>query len=286
MKKIFIIIPILAVAVLAVFYFIYITGPDEMTVGLAGWRSSVYGYQQEQPPSYWIGVANSMSSKFDDFSPAGIWILGVQQGNACHLQFPGNESEHITFSSWDMNEEYLDAFDEAGVNVWLQVEPASADILELIDLVMSRYSHHPSVIGFGVDVEWLETDKYEDGRPVTSTEAWTWLRRVMSYNPDYKMFLKHWDYDKMPVSYTDDIVFITDSQGFASYDEMLDEFEDWGDHFSDTEVGFQYGYQSDSIIWDSFDDPAGQIGNDLIERIPNCHSLYWVDFTITDVFRP
>ena len=38
----------------------------------------------------------------------------------------------------------------AGVQVWLQVEPADADVPPLIDLVLERYAAHPSVIGFGI----------------------------------------------------------------------------------------------------------------------------------------
>jgi len=65
---------------------------------------------------------------------------------------------------------------------------------------------------------------------------------------------------------------------------MISSFEDWGNHFSDAEVGFQYGYESDRWIWESLDDPPRDIGNDLIKNIPNCRGLYWVDFTIADVF--
>ena len=67
---------------------------------------------------------------------------------------------------------------------------------------------------------------------------------------------------------------------------MTNKFTSWGNAFSDAEVGFQYGYKPDRWIWGSFADPPGQIGNDLAARVPNCRQLYWVDFTITDVFPP
>jgi hypothetical protein len=287
MIKILIVVLLLIAAAVILLYSNQSDTSDEIVRNyLAGWRSSEYGYQQEQPPSYWIDVADNMSSKFSGYSPAGIWVVGIEDGNACHLQFPGNDSEYITFDETDINEDYLDAFDDANLSVWLQVEPADADVGTLIDLVLSRYAHHKSVIGFGVDVEWLEADKYEDGRPVTSTEACSWLQKIKSYNPDYKLFLKHWDIDKMPVSYTEDFVFISDSQEFDTYEDMLEDFEKWGQHFSDADVGFQYVYESDMPIWKSFADPAGQIGNDIINRIPNCRGLYLVDFTITDDFKP
>ena len=290
MRKALILVPVVIASLPFLFYisqgFSYdVTGPSPT---LAGWRSSEYGYQQQQPPSYWINVADSMSSKFDGYSPAGIWVIGTEYGSDCYLQFPWYDGsfKHITFSKIDMNENYLNAFDQAGVNIWLQVEPSDANVETLIDLVLSRYSHHSSVIGFGVDVEWLNYINYTDGRAVTSAEASAWLERVKSYNPNYKLFLKHWEIDKMPETYPEDTVFISDSQEFDTYEDMLEDFENWGKHFHDADVGFQYGYESDRKIWESFDDPASKIGNDIIERIPNCRELYWVDFTIEDVFKP
>jgi hypothetical protein len=287
MRNIWIFVSLLVIAVATILYLSQ--GTENETVhDLAGWRSSEYGYQQEQPPPYWIDVAESMSSKFQDFSPAGIWVIGVEENGDCNLQFPGDSEsfDYITFADTDINGEYLDAFDQAGLRIWLQVEPASADVGTLINLVLRRYSNHTSIMGFGVDVEWLEPEKYQNGRPVTSAEASTWLAEIKMYNPEYKLFLKHWDFDKMPQTHLEDLVFISDSQEFDTYEEMMEDFENWGNHFSNEEVGFQYGYESDRHIWESFDDPAGKIGNDIIDRIPNTAELYWVDFTITDVFRP
>ena len=283
MRRILFVIPLLIVASI---FFLFISRGLESGSGLAGWRSSEYGYQQQQPPSYWINVAESMSSKFAGYSPAGIWVIGIEEDGKCHLQFPGTDSDSITFSETDMNEDYLDSFDKTNISIWLQVEPANANVGTLIDLVLSRYTHHKSVIGFGVDVEWLENQKYSEGRAVTGGEASAWLARIKKYNPEYKLFLKHWETDKMPKTYPEDIVFISDSEEFDTYEEMMEDFETWGNHFSDTEVGFQYGYEEDRHVWQSFADPAGKIGNDITERIPNTAGLYWVDFTITDVFKP
>ena len=45
----------------------------------------------------------------------------------------------------------------------------------LIDLLYQQYGHHPSVIGFGVDVEWYRKDLAKFGKPVTDAEAQAWL---------------------------------------------------------------------------------------------------------------
>jgi len=254
----------------------------------AGWRSSEYGYQQEVEPPYWVNVANAMADKIPGSKPGGIWILGTYQEEDCKLSFshPGNGESYsnIAFASEDKNERYLQVFDEAGLGIWLQVEPANANVDQLIDLVLDRYKHHSSVIGFGIDVEWLESQGYPEGRPVTNEEAERWISKVKSHNPDYKLFLKHWDRKWMPTEHYEDLVLINDAQDLSDLDDMLDLFIVWGSHFSDSEVGFQFGYKSDFSWWNLMDDPFSDIGTTIINEIPNCSGVYWVDFTITQLF--
>ncbi|MBN2203302.1 MAG: hypothetical protein JW700_03925 [Candidatus Aenigmarchaeota archaeon] len=267
-----------------VVYSLYNSSKDEIFVG---WRSSEYGYQQEQQPSYWVEFSNEMSSKIQGSIASGIWILGSRDGERdCNLNFPGNfEYHNIAFSQDDMSEEYLTVFDRNNLKVWLQVEPADADVETLIRLVLDRYSNHDSVIGFGIDVEWLNSADNFEGRLVTESEVSEWLHLIKTYKPEYKLFLKHWDYEKLPSNYPEDVVFICDSQGFESYHEMLEEFRKWGEHFSDAEVAFQFGYEADRKIWEQFEESASKIGNDILETVPNTVGLYWVDFTITEIFK-
>jgi hypothetical protein len=261
----------------------------------AGWRSSAYGHQQDRPPSYWVYVAEEMASRFPGSQPSGIWIAGFLRSDACHLQFPNRDETNypgIEFASTDLNERYLDAFDDAGVKVWLQVEPGDANVETLIDLVLNEYKHHGCIIGFGVDVEWLESGSYNNGRSVTNVEAAAWLSKVKSHNPEYKLFLKHWRSDKMPTAHPAEIVYIDDSCDYADLNEMTDEFILWGKAFSNAEVGFQIGYDLDTNgdglrdrdWWIALDDPPEEIGDALISKIPNCRYVYWVDFTILEVF--
>lgn len=241
---------------------------------LVGWRSSIYNYQQDMSPSYWVNFANDMSSRIPNSIPSGIWIIGGVEDGKCYLTFPSSENyPYIKFSSVDGNEEYLDEFDKYDIKIWLQVEPGYADVETLIDLVLTQYKHHPSVIGFGIDVEW-----YKNGRSVTNNEAQRWLTKVKSYNSEYKLFLKHWKISKMPSEYPDDIVFINDGQEVDSLDNLVKVFKEWGDYFSDAEVGFQIGYPSDKRWWKKLDDPQKEIANVLIGNISNTKGVYWVDF--------
>ena len=252
----------------------------------AGFRYSVYGPEYDPGANYWDSVGNVIASIFDDASPECIWIVGVIVSRGCNLNFPVEGSyDLIRGSNIDHNEEIFNLFDQSGFRVWLQVEPGNASIDDLIDIVMSRYAHHPCITGFGVDVEWLETST-PIGRRVTDIEAKRWVQKIKFYNPRYRLFLKHWEVGKMPPSFRDDVVFIDDSQMFNDINQMVREFKYWGNYFKPADVGFQFGYPYDKKWWGDYENPVKYIGDSIINEIPNAKSLFWVDFTIIDVFPP
>jgi hypothetical protein len=253
----------------------------------AGFRYSTYGPQTDPGPEYWASVGEQMAARFPGAAPQGIWIVGNFTGNGTYLSFPAETDDpFITHTYVDMNEEALSLFDARGVKIWLQVEPGNADMVTLIDLVLGQYGHHACVIGFGVDVEWYQSDGSAEGTPVTDEEAARWVEAVRRHNRGYLLFLKHWDTDWMPPTYRDGIVFVDDSQIFEDADQMIAEFADWGEHFAPAPVAFQYGYPADQPWWSEMDDPAGEIGSLILEDVPNTSALFWVDFTVLEVFPP
>jgi hypothetical protein len=253
----------------------------------AGFRYSTYGIGRNDPgPDYWLGVGHSMAEPYPGATPQAVWIVAEIAGPGAVLTFPGTSDDvHVHFRSEDNNEAALDAFDEAGFGVWLQLEPGNAPVTDLIDLVLDRYGHHPSVIGVGVDVEWLET-AVPEGRPVTDDEARSWLAAIRAHDPEDRLFLKHWETGVMPPTERDGILFINDEQGFADLDAMIDSFTTWGETFAPAQVGFQYGYYADRPWWIELDDPPADIGRALLAAIPNTAGLYWVDFTIFEILEP
>jgi hypothetical protein len=261
--------------------------PYDTTYGLgAGFRWSVYGPEYDPGPAYWDSAGKVMASNFDETTPECIWIVGVIVGTGCQLNFPITGDYNLIYgSSTDQNEEVFNLFDQSGYRVWLQVEPGNASVDDLIEIVMSKYSHHPSVTGFGVDVEWLESTS-PIGRRVTDKEAIRWVNNIKIYNPVYRLFLKHWEVGKMPPTVRDDIVFIDDSQMFNNLSQMVNEFKYWGNYFKPANVGFQYGYPADRAWWDDFVNPPKAIGDDILKHISNAKSLFWVDFTIIEIFPP
>lgn len=271
--------------------------PQSLQMSRSGLRVSSYGVGDPFPGTdYWINTSRSMSSRFQPAVPTLIWIVGIMQfsrrGNATGstvLNFPPPDSTssypNIVFSAADENREYLEAFDRNGIRVWLQVEPAHADIATLIQLVLDRYAVHPCVVGFGVDVEWYKwSSNNQEGTAVTDAEAQTWSQLVRTYNPNYLLFLKHWLTSKMPPTYRQGILFLDDSQQFRSLNRMVNEYEVWGATFAPAAVGFQYGYSADQVWWGNMADPPGDIGQEILSRVPNTTDLYWVDFTMTQIW--
>ena len=253
----------------------------------AGARSSEYGIEPFPAPEGWGKGLATLAGYLPGAQKAAIWIVGTvsEETGAAQLEFPGDGHEypHVTFAAEDRHEEYLRYFDEHDIQVFLQVEPGLADVPTLIDLVLNRYGQHPSVIGFGVDVEWYK-DTRTGGIPVTNTVAQEWEERVKAHNPAYRLFLKHWLSEKMPPAYREGMMFLDDSQMFDSLDGMVGEFKAWGKTFAPTPVGFQYGYRSDREWWDALSNPPKEIGQALINEIPNVTDLYWVDFTAEEIW--
>lgn len=253
----------------------------------AGFRFSTYGPDYDPGPAYWKSVGQRMASRFPGAVPGAVWIVGKLKGQGCELSFPGHSPDPlIQFTKDDGNEAALDLFDAAGYEVWLQVEPGNAPVDKLIDLVLARYKHHPSVIGLGIDVEWYRSVDQPEGQAVTDAEARAWLSAVRAHQPRYGLFLKHWLAAKMPPTVRDGLTFIDDSQILPSLDAMVEEFAVWAKTFAPAPVGFQIGYDTDRPWWEKLSDPPAEIGRRILAAAPNTSGLYWVDFSVLDVFPP
>ena len=292
----------------------------------AGIRSSPYGFCSEQspkpeycdeqnkglPPKEYLDRAmKTMTGYFSGATPVAVWLVGEFRESTdllpsgMDMGFPnpgGNYDSRIRFSDKDEHESYLSYFDDQGIKVFLQVESGDADMKDLIDATFKQYRHHPSVIGFGVDVEWYLRQKVNEPGPdlyppVTDELAQAWEEAVKSYNCSYRIFLKHYhkpSYDafRLPRNYRGDIIFINDSQGFPNYPAFLDEMVEFANFFDTNRVMFQIGYdnkkepdESDKRWWSELSKPIPQtMGNELASRCRNPGmGFIWVDFTLRDI---
>lgn len=259
-------------------------------VTYTGVRASTYGvYNLTSEPrvTFWKDAITTMSGYFPELNPApaAIWVVGVFHDDieGVGLEFPsnGHSYPHIRFAESDRHEEYLTYFDTHGIKVFLQVEPGKADVGTLIDLVLDRYGHHPSVIGFGVDVEWF---CYPKPTAVSNAVAQLWETRVQSHKRAYTLFLKHWDIAYMPSNYRGSIVFINDSQNIDNEQKFLNEMDVWAKRFYPNTVIFQYGYPSDKKWWGGLSMPPQTIGRKLAQQTLQEFGLFWVNFSPDTLF--
>ena len=260
----------------------------------AGIRVSSYGirgsFGRDNPfpsPDEMSGFISKVKSCYEGSKGACILIVGTVSESTwdCHLAFPlSHDIDRVNGSEEDFYEAYLDAFDEAGYEVWLQVEPGEADLIELAKEVLNRYKDHPSVKGFGIDVEWHETagtDGY--GTPLTDEEAAEILAVVREINPEYTVFVKHWDSGWLPDP-ADGLIFVNDSQQFRSLDEMKEEFSSWAYFYEPCPVMFQIGYNADKRVWGKMENPVLELGTALQNECTygNVLGIIWVDFTLKE----
>ena len=191
--------------------------------------------------------------------------------------------QFIDFSDVDENSDYLNSFDEHGVKVWLEIEPGSANVDELIDLVLLNYKDHSSIRGVAIDVEWLEYLNYNEGRAVSDAEVTSWINKIRSYNPDYDLMLIHWDVNKMPSIQPEGVIFNNDGQSSSDLNNFLEGASSWGNSFNG-DVGYTIGFPSDRAWWQELLDPAGEISNSLFQEVENTEEVLWASWTINEIY--
>ncbi len=261
-------------------------------VKFAGLRSSWYGINYDFTNEQWKKMSGNITGFFPGTPKSThIWIVGgLLTPGTCDLEFSKPDSKtygHITFTPNKKldHEKMLTYFDANGISVYLQVESGMANIDTLIDLVLNQYKHHQCVAGFGVDVEWYQVDGSDPNEtvPITDNLAKSWEQKIKSYNPNYRLFLKHWEKSIMPPRFRGEIIFVDDSQGFGSLSEMTNEFSGWANYFSPSTVMFQVGYREDYNWWKNETNPPKVIGEQIAQKITDDVQeigIIWVDFTL------
>jgi len=271
---------------------------------VAGWRTSNYGIEDptavaQDNSAYYIEAARGMALKFPDSRPGGIYTIGYidESGTAMPSQLESTLGimNYVHYDSANADPEVmLTAFDAAGLDIILAIEPGNADINELATKILNKYKQHPSVKGFGLDNEWY---KGENGDvAMTSKEAITFRDAIKAVNPNYKVLIKHYDTSKLPKGISD-VTYLTDTCGFSSENEAIADYIAWANYFSDSEVAYQLGYDEmqcgeNSSWWKElgpapygYGQAAVHITNHIKDATDNpIYSIYWADFTILTQF--
>jgi hypothetical protein len=266
--------------------------PAGQHVAFAGARSSAYGIRPFPSPEGWGKALKTMAGYFPGSTPVGIWIVGRLHGRSTgiSLEFPHpndgvDYGPLFNFSDTDKHEPYLNYFDANGIKIFLQIEPGFADVGKCIDLVLKQYKHHRSVLGWGIDVEWFQNAKSDSPNAIaTDALAKAWDARVKSYNPKYRIFVKHFRIDNLPLTYRGDVVFVNDSQEIGSLESFLKEYKEFAEFFYPNTVVYQIGYRSDKVWWGPLATPIPKtLGEKLASQTRQDCGIVWVDFTLREV---
>ena len=298
-KKVLIVLALIMAAALVLTSCDEIMGEDNSgpcTVKWAGIRISTYGmksFGKDNFPSEtdMAGYAKNMASCYEGSTGAYVLIVGEIHGDGCTLYFPvSGKYDNIEGSKTDRYESYLDECDKQGISVWLQVEPGYGDLVTLADIVMKHYGHHSCVKGFGIDVEWHKpVEGADEGTKLSDSVAKQVLAKVRSYNPEYTVFVKHWDMRWLP-SKIEGLIYVNDSQQFDNMTQVKNEFSEWAAYYAPQPVMFQIGYNADKAIWNGTDyaaNPAKLFGQAIVDA---CNSgndvgIIWVDMTLSQVIN-
>lgn len=178
-------------------------------------------------------------------------------------------------------EAYLSYMDKMQVRIFIELFPfKNQDVTGDIAIWLDKFKHHPSVAGVGIELEYF-------GK-ATDSLAKTWDEKIKSYNPAYRLFLRHYDPSHMPPNYRGkgDLIFVDDASEGARED-LNKGFADWANHFAPTACAFQIGYPADedgmngnnTLGWWKLQDPVKDWGNEILPLVtsPNQElGLIWV----------
>lgn len=294
--------PLWHVGVTGTFVFLFaamaVSGPDATSAAkpslLVGLRRSSYGQASKNgDDAWWVQRAKQFAAAFPDAQPAIVQIVSTYQddgttqfGFARPQEYAGSV-KNMAFARGRLDHERaLSLYDQSGVKAVIQFEPGSADVADCIRIAHQAFGKHPCVVGFGVDAEWFCTKASRDktGVPITDDQARQWMETLQSLNPSYTLFLKHWKFKHMPPTYRHQrLWFLSDSQQFKDDKELLADFKRWAKSCKDSTTGFQFGYPDDRKWWSKIENPPRTIGRAILDAIPSCRYLFWVDFTADKV---
>lgn len=185
-------------------------------------------------------------------------------------------------------DELLKMCRENGIKVWLQIQPGDNDPVVLEYITLERFKDYKdTVLGLGIDCEWFRQifSGEKRGYNLRDENGGDYISKALvamarGFNPDYKVFAKHWKKDFMPKNYRDGMVFVNDSQEFDDEDDMMDDFGSWAEAFQGSPVIFQIGYHEDYEIWKKKEiDIINKLIKTAEAKKNKDLSIVWVDFT-------
>lgn len=212
-------------------------------------------------------VIFNVQQKFPGATPWATWAVGDL--SKATPAYEGMSDE--THEAW------LSYMDRLGVKIFLEIFPFKANVKKgiiatnihaAIDTWLKKFKHHSCIAGLGIELEYF-------GKATDSATA-TWDAQVKTYNPSYRLFLRHYNPDYMPPVYRGkgDLLFINDASEGA-IEDLNKGFAAWANHFAPTACAFQVGYPADEdgmngsaeLGWWKLKDPVKDWGQAILPLI-------------------
>lgn len=203
---------------------------ERYTVGV--WNNFDFSKSAE----YWVDITRQFGGN------QGVFDLVIAQANSdgfVYLPFPISSENYLRADTEvDNAEPYLDKFDSNGLKVILSIQPLRANITQIIDILLSRYGHHHSIIGVNIDLEWKES---EMPNHVNNEERDIYLNELRKYNLEYKLFLTYFqNYTHFPQD-DEDLVILYDGQS-DTQQNLLKHYRELAQYYNTT--GIYTGYST------------------------------------------
>jgi hypothetical protein len=256
-KKAYILASLIFLLFLIVLFFLVFTKiPPQPKCSEGVWNNCNF----KKPAEEWSAAARSFGG---ENGVIDLVVAQAHENELTYVPFPFEKKGHIySYNQTDKVEPYLNRFDKDGLKVILSIQPNGADVSDLIDIVLSRYGHHKSVIGVNIDLEWKLTG---NSNHVSNEERDLWLKKTQSYNPESKLFLTYFkDYTYFPED-KKDVVILYDGER-ATQNEILKEYSELASHFKS--VGIYTGYSTSIPPTASYDN--------IMEVAPNTRYILHV----------
>ncbi|MBN2618661.1 MAG: hypothetical protein JXR64_10180 [Spirochaetales bacterium] len=240
-----------------------------------------YGINPFPGKEEWVNSIKQISKKVNNNSrPALLWNVGTYLKNGIKLSFPGkSESNNHYFTEIDLNSEYFKYFSNKKIDVFLIFEPGVADISETLKLILGNYSSYKSVKGICIDLEWYDINKM-----VTKEEISKWLTVIHSYNPKYKLIIKHWNINMIESFNNKNLIFLQNMDNIENIDEFIKRYKLWARKFYPNRIGLKLGSDYKKMF-DNLNNPTLEIYQTIKNETNNSVSLFWSENVIFELSK-
>ncbi len=148
-----------------------------------------YGHSNNPTTEQYIVTANH----FGGINSIIDLVVILARADGTYAEYPSTVADRN--ESKDLVEPMLEALDESGYHCILSIQPLTTNITDLINEILSRYSHHPCILGVGLDAEWK--GPVQPGS-VSDAEAESYIDTIQHFQGSYQLFLVHYDISMLP----------------------------------------------------------------------------------------